>query len=348
MKPDLLGYVLQTLEPEEERSVEEYLESTPEARRELLRLRPLLNALDAQEEPAPSKDLIFKTLRAIASQRTHEEHPKSDVTPAPIRRSSTKLPQLEPWKSDEYESGPTNWRRADAWALIAVVMLILLAIPPVLQYVRDRAVQVECKDNLRQYYGSFARYAENHGGAIPALSSSGGATSRAGIYASVLRDEGLWGERMRLGCPPGSASMPQPMEEVKKHGDDEFAYWQKFAGSYAYHLGYQQNENGNINVKPVKRGDGDNIAILADRPARFGEVPDWTTANSPNHGGNGQNVLFMGGHVQFFKTRSIAQGDDRDMYRNVNNQQAAGLHPHDVVLGPSEARPLGSSAIPID
>ena len=44
MKPDLLGYVLHTLEPAEERAVEAYLESTPSARKELLRIRPLLNA----------------------------------------------------------------------------------------------------------------------------------------------------------------------------------------------------------------------------------------------------------------------------------------------------------------
>ena len=347
MKPDLLGYVLKTLEPEEERAVEEYLESTPEARKELFRLRPLLLAMQPAEEPEPSKSLIFNTLRAIASQKTQEEASAAIVKPSASRQSSAKLPQLQPWIVAEYESEPSQWRRADAWALIAVVMLILIAIPPVLQYVRDRAVQVECKDNMRQFHHAFSHYAENHGGAIPALSTSGGATSRAGIYATVLRDEGLWGERMKLGCPPGSASMPQPMEEVQKHGEDEFAYWQKFAGSYAYHLGYRQQENGCTRVLPVKRSDGDNIPILADRPARFGEVPDWASANSPNHGGLGQNVLFMGGHVQFLKQRKLAGSNDRDMYRNENNQQSAGLGLFDTVLGPSEAKPL-PTAIPVD
>lgn len=338
MKPDLLGYVLHTLEPEEERAVEEHLERTPEARRELLRLRPLLKAMEVQDEPEPSKELIYKTLRAIASERTHE--PRQDSTPPLSSSGSKQLPVFEAWKVEGYEPGPRNWRQADAWALIAVVMLILLAIPPVLQYVRDRAVQVECKDNMRQLHGAFSRYMDNHGGAIPVLATNGGPASRAGTYASVLRDEGLWGERMRLGCPPGSAGTPQSMSEVEQHGDDELAYWQKFAGSYAYHLGYQQQNNGIMRVASVRRGDGDNIAILADRPARFGEVPDWATANSPNHGGQGQNVLFSGGHVQFIKQRSLAQGDDRDIFRNIHNQQAAGLNVHDIVLGPSEAKPL--------
>ncbi|MFT3878308.1 MAG: hypothetical protein QM703_01450 [Gemmatales bacterium] len=223
MKPDLLGYVLQMLEPEEERAVEEYLETTPEARREVLRMRPLLKAMQ-DDEVEPSKDLIYKTLRAVAHQNSAINH--SPIVPPVVVpagepvRGSAKLPKLEPCASKEYETSPDSWRRADAWALIAVIMLILLAIPPVLQFVRDRAGQVECRENMRQLYSSFTEYMNDHGGAIPALTYSGPA-SRAGIYATTLKEAGLWGDRMRLGCPPGSPTVPQSMAEVATHPDDE-------------------------------------------------------------------------------------------------------------------------------
>jgi hypothetical protein len=338
MKPDLLGYVLHTLEPAEERVVEEYLESTPEARKELLLLRPLLNAMK-QEEPEPSKELIYKTLRAIACQHRTGSTPAVEVAKCAASRGSAQLPQLEPWAIKEYESCPTTWRRADAWALIAVVMLILLAIPPMLQFVRDRAGQFECRENMRQLYTSFSEYMINHNGAIPVLAEQGPA-ARAGIYATTLREAGLWGDRMRLGCPPGSPTMPQSMAEVEKHPDEELAYWQKFAGSYAYNLGYTKQDEGKLRILQVKQGDGDCIPILADRPARFGEVPEWATANSPNHGGLGQNVLCLGGNVCFQKARCSTNGDDPDIYRNQQGQPYAGKSVFDTVLGPSEAKAM--------
>lgn len=344
MKPDLLGYVLQMLEPEEERAVEAYLEATPEARKEVMRMRPLLKAMQ-DDDVEPSKDLVYKTLRAVAHQSSSavsmpslpRAAAASGGTSAPTAgRSSAQLPKLEPWALKEYEAAPNTWRRADAWALIAVVLLILLAIPPVLQFVRDRAGQIECRENMRQHYSSFMEYMIAHGGAIPALANSGPA-SRAGIYATKLKEEGLWGERMRLGCPPGSPTVPQSMEEVAKHPDDEMAYWKKFAGSYAYNLGYIKENEGTSQILQVKRGDGDCIPILADRPARFGEVSDWATANSPNHGGQGQNILCLGGNVHFQKNRCALQGGDQDIYRNAQGQPYAGKSISDYVLGASEA-----------
>jgi hypothetical protein len=348
MKPDLLGYVLQMLDPEEERAVEAYLEATPEARREVMRMRPLLTAMQ-DDEVEPSKDLIYKTLRAVARQSSATAMPSVQqpvATPASTAapttvRSSAKLPKLEPWAIKEYEASPTSWRRADAWALIAVVMLILLAIPPVLQFVRDRAGQIECRENMRQLYSSFTEYMNDHGGTIPALASSGPA-ARAGIYATTLKEAGLWGDRMRMGCPPGSPTVPQSMAEVATHPDDEMPYWKKFAGSYAYNLGYLKENEGKRQIMQVKRGDGDCIPILADRPARFGEVSDWATANSPNHGGQGQNILCLGGNVCFQKNRSAMQGGDQDIYRNAQGQPYAGKTISDYVLGPSEA-----TAIPV-
>src|SRR5882724_4299670 len=100
MKPDLLGYVLHTLEPAEERAVEEYLESTPEARKELLRMRPLINAMQ-QDDPEPSKELIYKTLRAIAGRHCAGKSAVTETANALVR-GTTQLPKLEPWAIKEY------------------------------------------------------------------------------------------------------------------------------------------------------------------------------------------------------------------------------------------------------
>lgn len=335
MKPDLLGYVLHALPTDEERQIESYLEEQPDARREVLRLRPLCQALDAQETFEPSQELIVRTLRAVANERSLEKQ----IAPASSKSPTTTYPTLEPWKASTYDAPPSQWRRADAWALVAVVMLLCLAIPPVLQYVRDRALQTECRDNMRQLYTSFDSYMTDHRGAIPVLATDGPA-SHAGVYASLLHDAGLWGEQLRLGCPPGSATKPQTLAEVQLHQEQEQNYWQRFGGNYAYNMGYLQNKDGTPKMVSIKRGDGDSIPILADRPPRFGEASNLLLANSPNHGGRGQNVLHLGGHVNFQKYRSADSGDDRDIFRNDNNLPNAGTQLRDIVLGPSEARPV--------
>src|SRR5436309_9956542 len=73
--------------------------------------------------------------------------------------------------------------------------------------------------------------------------------------------------------------------------------------------------------------------ILADRPPS-----DGTPGNSPNHGGAGQNVLFLDGHVRFVPGRTIGDPDD-DIFLNRANTVAAGVDNRDVVLGASASRP---------
>jgi type II secretory pathway pseudopilin PulG len=345
MKPDLLGYLMHAVEPDEARQIENLLESDLELRKEMVKLRQKLAPLELLENAEPSTELVYQTLRGVATARSHE---MPAPVPASVKSSSKhRSAVVEPWKSNEYEAAPTTWRRADAWALIAIVMMICLAIPPLLQYVRDRALQTECRENMRQVYSALDNYMSNHNGSIPALAPSGPA-SHAGVYAVTLRDRGLWGDTLRVSCPPNAGpKLPPTMAEIQQHKDEEQAYWQNFAGTYAYHLGYVQNDNGKMSIKALNRTDGDSLPILADRAPRFGEVPQWASANSPNHGGRGQNVLHLGGHVQFFIFRSAAGGDDHDIFRNQNNQQYAGVKLQDIVLGSSEAKPL-PAYVPLD
>ena len=73
---------------------------------------------------------------------------------------------------------------------------------------------------------------------------------------------------------------------------------------------------------------------MADAPA--GGSP--FLGNSANHGGEGQNVLFLDGHMVFCKTRNVGiEGDD--IYLNRAGRQAAGLDAKDAVLGGDACSP---------
>ena len=60
--------------------------------------------------------------------------------------------------------------------------------------------------------------------------------------------------------------------------------------------------------------------------------------NSANHGGTGQNVLFLDGSVRFCPTRTVGLSGD-DIYLNRVGRQAAGLDAADTVLGSSASSP---------
>jgi prepilin-type processing-associated H-X9-DG protein len=104
------------------------------------------------------------------------------------------------------------------------------------------------------------------------------------------------------------------------------------ASCYAYSQGYRTS--GGVVVlryeadKPVHR-----MPLMADSPPA-----DPLHGNSPDHGGKGQNVLFMDGHVEFCKYRTVGVGGD-DIFVNKASQVAAGLDWADAVLGRGSACP---------
>ena len=64
--------------------------------------------------------------------------------------------------------------------------------------------------------------------------------------------------------------------------------------------------------------------------------------NSPNHQGEGQNVLYIDGHVSFHTTRAAGIDGD-DIYVNQEGHVSAGCNLRDSVLGASWVRPYPQS-----
>src|SRR5262249_20726867 len=135
------------------------------------------------------------------------------------------------------------------------------------------------------------------GGKLPPV----GASDPAGIFVPILHDEGLIGPEVSVACPgkdsgkkwPPGVSV-QELEKCRAQPAKFQAMARDLAGCYAYSLGY---------VEPNPQGDGerllglhrdldDRMPVMADRP------PASIVGNSPNHGGSGQNVLYLDGSVK--------------------------------------------------
>src|SRR5262249_21647669 len=177
---------------------------------------------------------------------------------------------------------------------------------------------------------------DDHNGALP-MADEHGDLAAAGCYAVRLHEENYWNDKLRVSCPANGNKKrmpptPEQLAAAKTAGTFDALRCQ-MGGCYAYTLGYV--ENGQLHG--LTRQCGGLTPLLADRPPRPDEVENWQTSNSLNHGGRGQNVLYVDGHVAYCGSRLI---DCDDIFLNKAGCLAAGCSAHDIVLAPSEIPPV--------
>ncbi len=346
MDTELLAYLIDGLDDDESRAIERQLEASPELRQRLVRLREALNPLNVDREwPPASTDLHFTTLRKIAHYRTRQPAPAArELTPAPLNRWGDRV-----WS-------PSHWRKIDFIVAAGILFVLGLLVPMLLSEIRQKHGIVACQENLRQFYNAFAAYQQSHDGYLPAVADQS-PLNVAGAVNVILRENGYWGSDMQVTCPAnprhGDAPLlPPTLDELKERSQlDLNGTWRRqIGGCYAFPLGYWAGQGDLKQRQPLHLSLGSQMPIMADRPPREGEGIQWESMHSPNHAGKGQNVLFMGGHALFLKSRALAVHDghfDPDIFRNDHRQVAPGLRPYDAVLAPSEACPAPPPA-PVD
>jgi hypothetical protein len=321
MDDNLVGYLLRALDSETERQVEGQLTGHPELRfrLELLRRALIPLAADAGEE-APPPGLVLNTIARIAEHRCRGLPP----APPPSAHQRAFRPRRVP-------------RRADL--LVAAALLVVIAGLAAVGLARWWRIsyRAACAENMRVVWQGLKDYSDRQEGHFfPALEKEGPRSS-AGIFVPVLQEAGVLSPNANLVCP-AEANRVQPARHLLRNLEelyekDHEAYnraARELAGSYAYSLGYQEGND----LKQLRQSSGDDLPILADR------LPCGAPGNSPNHGGDGQNVLFIGGHVRWCTQRTVGVGGD-DIYLNRNKETRAGLDQGDTVLGCSEVTPMG-------
>jgi hypothetical protein len=331
MEENLIGYLIDALDPETRAEVETQLEADPEARARLELLRAGLAPLRADAEPpAPPPGLVIATLARVAAFHTQG------------RRKSAALPPGPPLLISE-SGGPVphrggSWFRRPDWLVAAVLLFLVggLATTALVRYWRE-SQQLACANNLRVLWEGLQGYSDQNEGRFPQTDKDG-PRSVAGIFVPVLREAGFSIPETTLVCPAEGGPPPRvvTLAELERLYRTDTARFRvtasDLAGCYAYSLGYAE---GPTYYGPC-REMGDNMPLLADRPRPDGLFPP--PGNSLNHGGAGQNVLHIGGNVRWCQERTVGPGGD-DIYLNRNQEVRAGLDCQDAVLGASIATP---------
>lgn len=314
MDDHLLGYLLETLDPATRQKVEAELQSSPDARARLTRIQAALAPLaEDAADPEPSPGLVLDTLARVAEYRC--SRPKVAAPPA---------------RGDVPHWG--LFRRADVLVAAAILFLALGILAPLLSRLWRNHDRYACANNLRKFWGGLSAYADSHEGEFPRIEETG-PRSVAGSFVPALNEAGLL-DGVSVTCPGRGPSKWASgrlgeLERLYAERPDEFAVVARtLAGHYAYSLGYAE---GHDQLRGLRRDSGDGLPILADQAGE-------KTANSDNHGGSGQNVLFVGGNVRWATLPTVGVAGDH-IYLNQKLRREAGLCRVDTVLGASDARP---------
>jgi hypothetical protein len=320
MEENLVGYLLEALDADTRQQVEASLLTSPQLRTRLALLERALKPLAADaDNPAPRPGLVLSTLALVA------EHQCLKLPSAPLPPRDQAMPSHRPWM-----------RRPDV--LVAALLLIVLGglgSSALVHLWRDYNNRVACQRNLHLVWGGLQQYCDTHQGNFPRVEEKG-PRGVAGIFVPILCDNGLLSPEASLMCPPQGHGAPKcrsvhELEELYQERPREFlAEAHQLAGGYAYTLGYR-DAFGHHGLR-CDTGEKDKLPIMADR------LDSLNQSNSANHGGNGQNVLYLGGNVQWHTNRNAGiKGDD--IFTNWDNKVLAGKAREDTVLGPSDSSP---------
>jgi hypothetical protein len=328
MRELLIRYLLGELDAHEQRQLEAKLRESPELRRELSHLQSCFAAARESEYDAddPPGGLAERTTRRVVSCGNDD-----NFTPALAGPSISAVAEPPP--------GVLGWSMADLTVAGGVFLAVSMLLFPALRDSRDATRRAVCESNMQQFYVAAKQYAIDHGNFLPCASPR----DYAGSLVIRLVNEGYAApENMAawMLCPSSSLA-----EDVRR-GEARIQIPLIFnleaiaeplparlcrmaSGSYALRLGYVDNQQYHL----IRYNGSDREPFMSDEP-------DFEIAGvrSANHGGYGQNVLYVSGRVAF-QTTSKVPGRNDHMFLNWLGFPAAGQGPDDVVLVSGDRTP---------
>ena len=322
---DLLGYVLDLLDPAERAAVGAHLLTHPAdaARADAVRaaLAPL--AVDRLPDPPPEA-LALRTLARVA-QHVADTEPRSrpdHATAADVVRAALGSPKrrLGP-PTDRPESRALGGRfRGELLVAASIGLFAVGFVLSAVSRVRFNSEVAACQNNLRAIHQGLTNYSDRNGGQFPQIGGSAYPTAETFVSALAATE-----------FPSGF--LPSCPAESRSDADARSGLVQVV--KYAYTLGHRSPTGDVLGLRRADYLDEtDCVPIAADYPLPSGFPGSGMT--SPHVRGN--NVLFVGGNVRFATTTMVGMNGD-DIYCNRNGQVAAGIDRADAVLGRAGDRP---------
>lgn len=338
MEKDLIGYLLKSLDYDEQRQTEAYLSSHPQERAKLELLgqavEPLALDKDGVEPPA---DLALRTIGLVATHIVNVEGPIEATETSPVadflrsikKRDLTPTKKIDapiyPWHGTD--ANPVQYSARNIIAIVGLsAALLLVSVTAILTIRQTRDVQA-CQNNMRVWNAALNAYCDIHEDRYPQVASN----QEARTAFEQLHVAGMLPQQAAYTCPATTH-----LNAVKASGNDTFGAspFPQSMIDYAYSLGFR-DDNGQL--WGLTRGsENEFFPILADAPERR------DGATFPINHRKGQNVLFAGGHARFCTNPFVGPevgGRGDDIFVNTLQEARAGTHRWDSVLGRANEQP---------
>lgn len=287
-------------------------------------------------------EVMRKSLELLNEDNASDPPPFNLAKKTILRVQGIKTQSIKftPGKHINHQAGnyQNSIRRFDLLLAASLLILTCGVLAPWLHQAKTKAEKLACANNMREFHHSFQHYsAMQPDGKLPFVEPSG-PRSFAGVYVPTLRQHGLLGDYHSVACPTNARKIPtetnlEQLESMYKNKSNP-GYQRlvkEAGGDYAYNLGY--NIKGSL-VGLNNKSPGE-TPVLADK------VNPNNTKLTFNHGGSGNNILFIGGHVRWLPARKQNSLGD-DIFLNEDHKILAGKHFQDHVLAPSHSMPFGT------
>jgi hypothetical protein len=341
MHEDLLGYLLGALEPHEMRRVARLIKEDPAVREQLDEIQRALKPLESDPEPIVERtptDLISRTIASLP--------PLPDQQATADHGYQPTFDSLVPMHAGMELAESDQWSWIDLFGGAVAAAAILGLLIPSMAEGRFEARKAACQTQLRQLGTALTQFVNRDGqNRLPAVAESG-PEAFAGVYAVRLNDAGLLPNASLRWCP----SLPTPKrsavtltpidrvessEDLRNANSDMLRQIQQYAGGhYAYTLGFVDERR----LKSHKYQSRASFAVMSDAPpAGFTDLDDLNRLTG--HGGEGINVLFEDGRVQFIALPTLNALPDHPLLNNWGRAEA-GVNIDDASLAPSWVAPF--------
>ncbi len=239
--------------------------------------------------------------------------------------------------------------------IIAIIGVLVAILIPMFLSARQRSTRFKCQNNLRELGRSMYSYAANNRGQFPTTRPSSGPHRRPDISNSGYASTQPFSE-----TGPAPNNVPAAMfllirtEKTSSYRficpATETAIADRFAGlsplersnftdikmnlTYSMHNPYASDATLAAGFKWGPQWLPPNFPLLADIGPAAGAKFSPTLINSPNHEGDGQNILYADGSVEF-RTTPLAGVENDHIYRTrLNSIFDSPQDPSDAILLP--------------
>ena len=306
----LLDHCIGLASKEESEKAEALIYSNKEAAEVYANLKAVFAPLSCVESEKCPDDLVERTILRIGN------HPNPG-------KQLTELLNAEQNKKAPFKIGFLS-NFSEVVAIAASILLIAGILVPTFGYAKQRYFQQRCQASMGDVFDGYRSYVKDHDNQPPAVPKQAGARwDTANMYLLV---KGGYVEPAKFICP-SARNRKMDLSKYKAY-IAEYSKYNDFPSrmyvTYSFAIRCTKTTGNGLICRGV---------LMADRNPIFEELSKGNSgkivivlnkeqliANSKNHRGRGQNMLFGDGRVEFKKTRLISADDiftlqDTDTYK---------------------------------